>query len=114
MIVSWNIRGLNKIGKLKEISSRLLQLQPNIGILIETRVKVNQASKVRVNMNLNCKWLDNDNNHPNGRLWIFWDDTKMDLKLVGTSSQHLHCSVHSVTGDFLFWLTAIYAHNQLD
>lgn len=68
MIVSWNVRGLNKVGKLKEISSRLLQLQPHICILIETRVKENKASKIRESLNMRMIYLDNYNAHPNGRI----------------------------------------------
>lgn len=46
MLASWNVRGLNKVGKLREISSRLVELQPEIMILLETRVKQNKAKKI--------------------------------------------------------------------
>ena len=114
MIVSWNVRGLNKLGKIKEISSLLLHLQPTISILLETRVKENKAKKVRDKLNMHRSCIDNYSAHPNGRIWILWDDTKVDLKLHSMSSQHLHCGIYTVTGEFLFWLTAIYALNQLD
>ncbi|XP_058776902.1 uncharacterized protein LOC131651247 [Vicia villosa] len=59
-------------------------------------------------------YFDNYSAHPNGRIWICWDTSKVDLKLMNCSSQHIHCGVHALNGDFLFWLTGIYAHNQLD
>jgi hypothetical protein len=52
MITSWNVRGLNKVGKLREISSRLLKLHPTIAIILETRVKAANANKVRDHLKL--------------------------------------------------------------
>lgn len=114
MIVSWNVRGLNKAGKLREISSRLLELQPEIAILIETRVKENKAAKVREKLRLNGNYLDNYTCHANGRLWIHWDLNRVDVKCASRTSQLIHCGVYDVTGNFKFWLTAIYASNALD
>lgn len=114
MIASWNVRGLNKAGKLREISSRLLELQPEIAILIETRVKENKATKVREKLRLNGNYLDNYTCHENGRLWIHWDLNRVDVKCASRASQLIHCGVYDVTGNFKFWLTAIYASNALD
>ncbi|KAL5132045.1 putative ribonuclease H protein [Glycine soja] len=114
MLVSWNIRGLNKAGKLREISSHLLNLQPSIVVLIETRVKEANAHKIRGKLGLKGKYLDNYSQYGNGTLWIFWDDSKLELRYVRSSCQLIHCSVHDVAGKFKFWLTTIYAHNQLD
>jgi hypothetical protein len=59
MIISWNTRGLNKAGKAREISSRLLGLGPMMTILIETRVKYNKAESVRNILRLRGKYIDN-------------------------------------------------------
>ncbi|GAU38712.1 hypothetical protein TSUD_396400 [Trifolium subterraneum] len=58
------------VGKIREISSRLLDLNPDIAILIETRVKQNKAENIR---------------------------NKLKLR-----------------GDWLYWMTAIYAQNHLE
>lgn len=114
MIVSWNVRGLNKVGKIREINSRLLGLQPNICVLLETRVKDSNTKQVREKLSMSNSYLDNYSAHPNGRIWILWDNTKVDLRMNNSSSQHIHCEVLSVDGKFLYWLTAVYAHNQLE
>lgn len=114
MIISWNLRGLNKMGKLRETSSRLLNLHPKIAILLETRVKCDKAKKVRDYLNLRGKYLDNYQAHYNGRIWIFWDDSYKDIRLVKCTSQMIHCGVYDVNGNFQNWMTAIYAMNQLD
>ena len=46
MIIAWNVRGLNKSGKIREISYRLLDLNLEIAILIETRVKKRSRLKL--------------------------------------------------------------------
>ena len=73
MIISWNLRGLNNVGKLKEISSHLLKLRPTIAILIETRVKNKNAKKIRDKLKLPHNYLDNYKWYDNGRLWIEWE-----------------------------------------
>lgn len=47
MIFAWNVRGLNKVCKTREVSSHLLSPKPKVGVLIETRVKKDKANKVR-------------------------------------------------------------------
>lgn len=73
MIISWNVRGLNNVGKLKEIGSRLLELRPTITILIETRVKQVKARNIRNKLRLQGEFLDNYSSHSNGRIWLNWD-----------------------------------------
>ncbi|CAK8572631.1 unnamed protein product [Lathyrus sativus] len=70
MLVSWNVRGLNKSGKLREISFRLLTLKPEIIVLIETRVKLPKANSARNNLKMQRKFIDNYSHHENGRIWI--------------------------------------------
>ncbi|CAK8542003.1 unnamed protein product [Lathyrus sativus] len=53
MIMSWNIMGLNKVGKLRDISSHLLELKPAIVILIEARVKKSKAKVIREKLHMN-------------------------------------------------------------
>lgn len=59
MLVSWNVRGLNKAGKHKEISSHLLSLRANINIMLETRVKKEKAKVIRGKLNLPGCYIDN-------------------------------------------------------
>lgn len=114
MLASWNVRGLNKVGKLREISSRLLELQLEIMILLETRVKQNKAEKIRDKLRLHGNYMDNYVDHANGRIWLYWDSNKVDVRFVKSTNQLLHCGVFDLIGNFKFWLTAVYASNELD
>lgn len=102
------------MGKLKEISSRLLQLDPMIIVLIETRVKKSKATNIRKKLRFKGMYLDNYVDHDNGRIWLCWDNNRIDLKFVHSSSQLVHCGVYSLDGIFRYWLTLIYALNKLE
>eukprot|EP00256_Glycine_max_P036920 XP_006584238.1 uncharacterized protein LOC102664824 [Glycine max] len=60
------------------------------------------------------KYLDNYDKHENGRIWFIWDDSKVMIKHICSTSQLIHCGVYNPNGDFLHWCTAIYALNHLD
>ncbi|XP_058726099.1 uncharacterized protein LOC131597415 [Vicia villosa] len=114
MIVSWNVRGLNKGIRNREISSRLSKLNPDIAILVETRVKKDKAVNIRKKLGGQWHYLDNYDNHANGRVWIMWDNNKVDIKSICSSEQMIHCAVYDKNDNFQHWLTAIYADNKLD
>ncbi|KAH1256677.1 putative ribonuclease H protein [Glycine max] len=100
-------KAIEVIGKLKEISSHLLKLRPTIAILIETRVKNKNAKKIRDKLKLPHNYLDNYKWHDNGRLWIEWDNSKIDVRHVKCSSQYVHVGVYNLQGEFKFWLTVV-------
>lgn len=81
MLISWNVRGLNNGGKLREICSRFLELKPEIMILLETRVKSNKAATIRGKFHLKDNFINNYDKHLNGRIWIGWDPDKVDIRM---------------------------------
>ncbi|XP_058764837.1 uncharacterized protein LOC131638301 [Vicia villosa] len=101
-------------GKLKEISSRLNLLKPDIVILIETRVKSDKAKQIRDKLHVHECYVDNYQYHDNGRIWISWNDNAIDVKVVKSSDQYIHCGIYDANGTLLYWLTAIYGKNQLE
>ncbi|XP_058746350.1 uncharacterized protein LOC131619250 [Vicia villosa] len=114
MIVSWNLRGLNKVGKIKDISSRLVDLNPDIALLIETRVKENKAAAIRNKLHLKGNYVDNYQSHSNGRIWIYWNDNKVGVQMVKVTDQMIHCGIQVSTGRWKYWLIAVYAMNHLE
>lgn len=59
MIISWNVIGMIKAGKIKEVSSRLLDIKHDIVVLIELRVKRPKANKLREKLKLIGMYLNN-------------------------------------------------------
>lgn len=68
MLTSYNVGGINKVDKLREIFSRLNDLQPEISILLETRVKQPKAITISDKMKHYDSFVDNYQHHVNGRI----------------------------------------------
>lgn len=66
--------GINNSGKCREISSRLNQMNVDMVILVETRVKQSNFVSVRRKLGQRWSFRDNYSKHKNGRIWILWDD----------------------------------------
>lgn len=114
MIVSWNVRGLNKIVKIKEVSPLLLNLNPVMVVINETCVKEDMAAKIRDNLKIKGMFMDNYLNHDNGRIWIWWNNNKVEMNKVASSVQYIHCGIYDMCGNFILWFNRDYGLNQLD
>ena len=114
MIVSWNVRGCNKIAKIKEINSRLRALKPYIAILVETRIKQDKAKKLRARLEGRWNYINNYASHLNGRIWILWDPTKINIQVMNEGTQYIHCRLSRLDGSFITWITAVYALNRIE
>ena len=69
----WDVRGMNKRYKQKEIKL-LLQNKVSLAGLVETRVKRNNVRSVMQGIAPGWKALHNYEDNPNGRIWLIWDD----------------------------------------
>lgn len=65
-------------------------MKPEIVILIETRVRHSKANLVRDKLNLKGRYLDKYQYSDNGRIWIEWDNTKLDIKNIKSTYQFIH------------------------
>lgn len=83
-------------------------------ILIETWVKANKVGSVRNKFRSGWSYLDNYRNHPNGRLWIMFDDNKIKVKFVCSTPRMIHIEVFGVDGKFMYLCTRIYVMNSLN
>lgn len=80
MIMSWNLRGLNNSEKCREIATHLQSLNPDISILIETRVKQNKVISIRNKLGGKWSYIDNYNNLINVEFGFFWIAIKSKLR----------------------------------
>lgn len=81
--------------------------------MLETRMKMNNANKVRRIFGNNWNLLDNYDHHPNGRMWIMWKKCTIEIRMWESSDQFIHYEVLNSEGQRQYWLTLVYAHNQL-
>lgn len=81
--------------------------------MLETRVKMNNATKVRKRFENDWNQLDNCEHHPNDIIWVMWKNENMDIKPSECSNQFLSCEVYNIEGKRQYWMTVVHAHNQL-
>src|SRR4051812_43925582 len=114
MILSWNVRGLNNTGKCREVAARIKFLNPDFGILVETRVKNNKAEAIRNKLGKGWQYIDNYCSHSNGKIWVFWNNKKVKIVVGDKTGQSIHFGVYDLCGDLTMWCTALYASNLLE
>ncbi|XP_058768939.1 uncharacterized protein LOC131642737 [Vicia villosa] len=113
MIVTWNVRGMNNGSRHREIWSSLVEFKVPIVALLETRIKEHNATSIK---NKFGKWNIEDNykDHPNGRIWLFWNPNDIRLQVIHTSAQYMHMEVYGLNGGRQVVIIVVYAFNQLD
>ncbi|KAI5429716.1 hypothetical protein KIW84_034334 [Lathyrus oleraceus] len=85
-----------------------------ITVLIETGVNKHKAYKIKGKLHLKGMFMNNYQNHENGRFWIWWNNKKVEVRKISSSMQNIHCGVYDLQSNFLYWLTAIYGLNYLE
>ncbi|XP_058776813.1 uncharacterized protein LOC131651162 [Vicia villosa] len=113
MILTWNVRELNKKERHLEIKAHLKRLQVPCMALLETKVKENNAARIRQTFGNDWDWIDNYDYHPNGRIWVMWKHKELKVKIQTKGDQFIHCELSDNYGHKLCLITFIYAHNQL-
>lgn len=77
-------------------------------------MKFNKAKNIRNKLNLEGLYLANYQHHENGRNLVEWNNNKIDVKHMKSTSHMVHYGVYDKNGDFKFWLIAIHTLNKLD
>lgn len=107
-IIAWDVRGLNKSLKQKEVVDRISRLKPSLVCLLKTRVKQKNMSNILNKWFKNWHYCENYVHAYNGRIWLLWRDSgKIDL--IAKSDQSITVNVQSDLGRFLF--SGIYGLN---
>ncbi|KAL5190422.1 putative ribonuclease H protein [Glycine soja] len=100
-------------GKLREISSCLSNLKPDIMILLETRVKETKASSTREKLNFHNIYIDNYQSNANGRIWVSWDDMKLTVQKISNTDQFIHCGIYDNMGKRVLWKDLEHLHSTI-
>lgn len=82
---SFNVRDLNN--KTAYVKDFLLSNRFSLIALLETRVKVQNASAISSFLAPSFSWEFNYNNHPNGRIWLGWDPLIWTVNILLVSDQ---------------------------
>ena len=109
-----NVRGMNKRYKQKEIKKCLQNNKVTLAGLIETRVKDNNNRATINNIAAGWNCLNNYKDAVHGRIWIIWDDSWYDVKMIASSAQMIHYHIQDRSKGFQFNLTVVYGFNTIE
>ncbi|XP_075108929.1 uncharacterized protein LOC142180761 [Nicotiana tabacum] len=113
MIIStWNIRGLNKPYKQKELKNFLQKNKIDILGCLETRVKEKKAKKILYKAAKDWGYCCNYTKAENGRIWVLWK-TNLSVNIVQVHEQFIHYKVSDSVIGYQIMLTVVYARNKL-
>ncbi|XP_019227130.1 PREDICTED: uncharacterized protein LOC109208467 [Nicotiana attenuata] len=99
----WNIRGVNKRYKQKEVREYIRSNKIKLVGLVETNVKEDNARRISKFLVPGWGMLANYNEARNGRIWILWDANLLTVTGLHDDPQMIHCLVRNawlVAGDF--------------
>jgi exonuclease III len=86
-LVVCNIRGLNDLLKQREVKSFVRRAKVSLICLLETRVKIEKAEKIKENNVPGWKFIHNYDSHHLLRIWICWNKDAVEVHLISMSSQ---------------------------
>lgn len=93
-IIAWNCTGVGSNIALRHLLLLLQQHNPNILILVETRVHSNFIDRIRRRTNFSNYIVSEAIGFSRG-IWILWDNSKFQLELVFLDEQIINVLVHS-------------------
>ena len=112
IIGSWNIRGLNEPYKQDEVRSWVRVNRIFLFGLNETRVRPSSGSRITRSLMRGWKSINNYNHHSNGRIWILWDPSVVDIDMIYSTSQVIHVTVLLIQKQISFQVSFIYGLNS--
>lgn len=111
IIVTWNIRGLNKAHKQKELKNFLNVNKVDVMGCLETRIKQHKAQHIQIKIVNGWNVQYNYSKAANGRIWLLWKP-HIQLQVSQVSDQFIQCFVEDPNSHFKTHLSIIYSQND--
>ncbi|KAL7612679.1 hypothetical protein Lser_V15G05847 [Lactuca serriola] len=109
----WNIRGLNKVVKQKEVIDVIRDNNLGICAVVESHVKILNLKNVCSKTFGNWDWISNSRSCEVGtRIIVGWDPKLFDIMVISQSKQVIHCYVKFIGSDYSMFLSFIYAASR--
>ena len=110
-LASWNIRGLNMTYKQDDIRSFVFKNKISLLGLMETKVRALKGLKISKAILRHWRFSNNNDHHSNGRIWVAWDPSILNVKVEYASSQLMHTSVTIIDTNQRFFASFVYGFN---
>ncbi|XP_019235172.1 PREDICTED: uncharacterized protein LOC109215545 [Nicotiana attenuata] len=78
------------------------------GGCLETRVKQRRAKDIQKKFGRDWKVIDNYNDAPNGRIWLCWKGSTVNVDVKQITSQMIHCHLKDKNSEFQSDVTIVY------
>ncbi|KAK4733821.1 hypothetical protein R3W88_008082 [Solanum pinnatisectum] len=112
IICSWNIRGISKPYKQKELMLFLKKSKIELFWCLETKVRERKAKPILMKFARECVYYCNHPHGENGRICLLW--RKHDnVQILHIYEQLIHCQLESPISNFSADVTIVYARNEL-
>ena len=96
-----------------EVRRNLNRNKITLACLVETRVKVSKASKIKNKMGNKWCWRDNYSCSPRGRIWVGWLSQFHKVQVLHIHAQFIHCRVETADKPYFFF-TAVYGLHTVE
>lgn len=110
----WNVRGINKWHKQKELKLILKSRKIKFVGLVETRVKKHNQSKVCNNILPRWGMITNYQHSTNGRICVAWDPSIYRVTTIASTSQTIHCTIEEIVGNLSCDCNIVYGFNSIE
>lgn len=111
-VASWNVRGLNQALKQWEVRYHIVKFKLSLVVFFETRVQESQARVIAHSIMPFWEWKFNYHLCGDGRIWIGYDLSIINLVPLNGFDQFLYFCVSSHLVPVLFLLSCIYARKD--
>lgn len=108
-LASWNIGGLNRLLKQKEVLNAISENNISLCAILESRVSVKRLKKICVNVFGTWNWISSGKlcNHVT-RIIIGWDPNELDVMVLQQTTQVMRCQVTCKSNNLSFYCSFIY------
>ncbi|KAL0455485.1 UNVERIFIED_CONTAM: hypothetical protein Slati_0887700 [Sesamum latifolium] len=108
----WNVRGLNRRDHQVSIANLVSEHRLQFIGLLETRVSVGNVARVQRGLLPRWNWFV-DYVSPDNRIWLASHEDFIDLNVLKTGDQFVHCSAHICCLHVHVLLTIVYGVNDV-
>lgn len=110
---SWNVCGLNKSDHQSSIRALISKFALVVVGLIEAGVAGHNAVAVQQSIRGGWKWYTDYLDGPGTRIWVGWDDTKIDVQIIEVHTQIVHCQIQKLSMHQSMYISFAYGANSV-
>ncbi|XP_019267319.1 PREDICTED: uncharacterized protein LOC109244651 [Nicotiana attenuata] len=107
-VVTWNVRGMNKTYKQKEVKEFVRINNKAVIAIVEHRVKDLKANEIIKKIAPGWEWVSNARTGQKGRIWVVWDPRIYIFDPREIDEQLIHGQISMKSKPVKFGFTAVY------